>query len=238
MMNASENLNAAGLLTEQRRAHGTLVASSVMQLCRSAMETSARTIWLLSDPEREVRRDRCMQIVMEQLKQQSQFLKIDEETEINGHNPRPQHIIVMNREHRRKHAELLKTLKETYTFTRPPSFTKTVRLAAQWIDAHIPAHDTGELVACGLEDGARAFYSYGSSFVHGYFWMTDYVRNGRLFGMIADSLAAAINMTECAVALYECACRGPAESRPDARSYVPERLEPTIAQWARELYQA
>lgn len=238
MMNASENLNAAGFLTEQRRADGTLFASSVMQLCRSAMENSARTIWLLSAPEREVRRDRCLSFVMEQLKQQSQFLKIDEEGEASGRNPRPAQMVAMNREHRRKHAELLRTLHETYTFAKPPAFGKTITLAAQWVDTHIPAHDTGELADLGLEDGARTFYSYGSSFVHGYFWMKDYARNGRLFGMIADSLAAAVNMTECAVALYEAACRGAPDSNPDTPSHVPERLEPTIEQWARHLYQA
>jgi hypothetical protein len=37
-----------------------LYASSIMQLCRSAMETSTRTIWLVSDPDRNVRQDRCM----------------------------------------------------------------------------------------------------------------------------------------------------------------------------------
>ena len=60
MMNASKNQNAAGILIEERPNNGNVLASSIMQLCRSAMESSARTIWLLSSPVREVRRDRCL----------------------------------------------------------------------------------------------------------------------------------------------------------------------------------
>lgn len=52
MMNASENLNAAGILIEERPNNGNVLASSIMQLCRSAMESSAKTIWLLSSPDR------------------------------------------------------------------------------------------------------------------------------------------------------------------------------------------
>jgi hypothetical protein len=42
MMSAAENLNAAGLLIEQRSRNGNVHAMPVMQLCRSAMESSAR----------------------------------------------------------------------------------------------------------------------------------------------------------------------------------------------------
>ena len=76
MMNASENLNAAGILVEKRPENGNVHASSIMQPCRSAMDSSARTIWLLSDPDSEVRRDRCLSLLMEQLEQQRRFLKI------------------------------------------------------------------------------------------------------------------------------------------------------------------
>lgn len=60
LMNASENLNVAGLLVEQRAGSGSMHASSIMQLCRSAMEGSAPTIWILGAPAREVRRDRAL----------------------------------------------------------------------------------------------------------------------------------------------------------------------------------
>ncbi|OCB50714.1 hypothetical protein A5677_23280 [Mycobacterium malmoense] len=235
MMNATENLYAAASLVEERSKTRDLYASSIMQLCRSAMETSARTIWLLSDPDRDVRCDRCMSIEMEQLEQQSYFLKLEAEFEKRGRNPRPQNMIDDNVAHRANHAALLKRIKAAYSYNKPPSFTKTITQAAKWVDEHVPPHDTGELAQHGLEQGARSFYSYGSSFVHGYSWMSDYARGGVLFGMIADGLAAALNMTECAVCLYEAACRAPGGQRA-ADSHVPERLEPTIGNWSRELF--
>jgi hypothetical protein len=66
--------------------------------------------------------------------------------------------------------------------------------------------------------------------VRGYKWAVDYVPGVKLFGMIADSLAAAIFMTECAGALYVAVCRTAGEQRNTAESYVPKRLEPTIVQ--------
>ena len=54
-------------------------------------------------------------------------------------------------------------------------------------------------------------------------WITrpvDYGRKGHLFGIIADGLAAALFMTECAIALYEAACRGPGGRTPGEPSYV------------------
>jgi hypothetical protein len=42
LMNASENLNGAGLLVEQRSGSGSVYASSIMKLCRSAMEGCSR----------------------------------------------------------------------------------------------------------------------------------------------------------------------------------------------------
>jgi hypothetical protein len=49
--------------------------------------------------------------------------------------------------------------------------------------------------------------------------------------MIADTLAAAIYMTECAVALFEAACRGPERERETSESYFAAHLGPTIAAW-------
>lgn len=72
--------------------------------------------------------------------------------------------------------------------------------------------------------------------MHGYKWSVDYFPGVKLFGMIADSLATAIFMTECAVALYEASCRGPAGKSSSEQSSVPERLEPTIATWSTDLF--
>jgi hypothetical protein len=132
---------------------------------------------------------------------------------------------------------MLDDAKDAYAFDKTPPFTKMIRESAQWVDTHVPAHDTGEIANNGLESGARSFYSYGSSFIHGYKWMTDYSRGGTVFPLIADALAVTLNMVECAVCLFEAASRAPGGTRPDD-SYVPERFEPTIVAWSAELSDA
>ncbi|MDZ4233705.1 MAG: hypothetical protein U1C73_08070, partial [Dietzia sp.] len=97
------------------------------------------------------------------------------------------------------------------------------------------AHDAGEIANNGLESSAQQFYSYGSSFIHGYKWMTDYSRGGTVFPMIADALAVTLNMAECAACLFEAASRAPDGARPE-ESHLPERFEPTVAAWSAELF--
>ncbi|MGB8387184.1 hypothetical protein [Mycobacterium sp.] len=58
---------------------------------------------------------------------------------------------------------------------------------------------------------------------------------GTPFGIIADGLAAAVNMTGCAVVLFEAVSRDPSGHEPTTQSYVPPGLEPTIAAWT-QLY--
>lgn len=235
MMSAAECLSAVGVLVEQRDTNGAVFSIPVMQLCRSAMESSARTIWILGEPSREERIQRALRVLVEQLEQQTRFLKIEENNASNNANSRPAHIATMNREHQRKQAELVQRIKEAHPLPKPETFGKTIAFAAKWVDEHVPAHDTGELAANGLHGGATMFYSWGSSLVHGYKWAVDYARGMRLFPMIADSLAAAVFMTECAVALYEAACRKAGGER-DPASLAPIRLEPTVASWSRDLF--
>jgi hypothetical protein len=94
LMSASENLNAAGLLVQHRAGSGSVHASSIMQLCRSAMEGSARTIWILGDPDRAVRRDRALNVLVEQLEQQKRFLKIEEDNANWGRIPRRRTLLL------------------------------------------------------------------------------------------------------------------------------------------------
>lgn len=234
MMSAVECLGAVETLVQQRQ-NGSVYAVPVMGLCRSAMETSARTIWILSQPERGERIERALRVLVAQLEQQKRFLKIEDSNMSKNEARFSPELLAMNREHQRKQAELLKTLKDTYPLPVPDGFGKTIALAAAWVDEHLPAHDTGELAANGLHGGATAFYSWGSSLVHGYKWAVDYAPGVKLFPMIADSLAAAIFMTECAVCLNEAARRAPGGQR-SADSLIPERLEPTITAWSQELF--
>ncbi|OBI14920.1 hypothetical protein A5712_29795 [Mycobacterium sp. E2327] len=236
-MSAAESLHTAGILVARRKSHRQPHIAEVLQLCRVAMECAALTIWLLSDPLPEVRRDRCMAEEMEQLEQRRRFLVIGEQDETARPARYPQQMLVENAEHRRKYNDMLGKAKAAYTFAKTPSFTAMIKSSAQWVDAHVPVHDTGEIAANGLEGAARSFYSYGSSFIHGYKWMTDYARAGTVFTLIADALAVALNMVECAVCLFEAASRAPGGIRP-GESYVPERFEPTIVAWSAELFDA
>ena len=145
-------------------------------------------------------------------------------------------MLIENAEHRRKYNAMLDAAKAAYTFDKTPSFTKMIRESAHWVDSHVPAHDTGEIANSGWRSSARPFYSYGSSFIHGYKWMTDYTRGGTVFTLIADALAVTLNMVECAVCLFEAASRR--SGRSSRRVLVPERFEPTIAAWSTELFAA
>jgi hypothetical protein len=61
--------------------------------------------------------------------------------------------------------------------------------------------------------------------------MSDYVAGERdVLSQISDGLAAAVIMTECAVALFEAQATHPARSIVRARNY-PAWLEPTVAAW-------
>jgi hypothetical protein len=234
-MSAAESLNTAGVLVARRRSHRQPHIAEVLQLCRVAMESAALSIWLLSEGDRDVRRDRCMSQEMEQLEQRRRYLVIGEQDEADHPGRYPQKMLVENAEHRRKYNAMLTDAKAAYTFAKTPSFTAMIRSSAQWVDAHVPAHDTGEIAATGLESSARSFYSYGSSFIHGYKWMTEYARGGSVFPLIADALAVTLNMFECSVCLFEAASRAPGGGRPD-ECYIPERFEATIAAWSEELF--
>ena len=234
-MSAVECLHTAGILVARRRSHRQPHLAEVLQLCRVAMECSALTIWLLGDVNPEVRRDRCMSEEMDQLEEQRRYLAITGQAEDANPDRYPRQLLTENAEHRRKFNAMVDGAKGAYTVAKTPTFTGMIRESAQWVDAHVPAHDTGEIAKNGVEITARAFYSYGSSFIHGYKWMTDYARNGTVFHLIADALAVSLNMAECAVCLYEAASRKPGGARPET-SYLPMRFEPTIMRWSTELF--
>ena len=102
-----------------------------MQLCRSAMESSARTIWILGDPDCEVRRDRALNVLAEQLEQQKRFLVIADANATSGPNPLPPNLVTMNRAHQQKQANLVQRLRDNYAISKPESFSKTIALAAR-----------------------------------------------------------------------------------------------------------
>ncbi|HEY5854242.1 MAG TPA: hypothetical protein VIW24_09380, partial [Aldersonia sp.] len=140
-----------------------------------------------SDPSREVHRDRCMSEEMEQLEQRRLFLVVGEQDETARPTATRSRRWPRNADHRHKNNTMFDGAKAAYTFDKTPSFTKMIRESAQWVDAHVPAHDIGEIANHGLESSARSFYSYGSSFIRAYKWMTDFTGGGTVFTLIADA---------------------------------------------------
>ena len=111
--------------------------------------------------------------------------------------------------------------------SRPPSGECW---SAKWIDANPPAHAADEL-PLGMELGADRFYSIGSSFVHGFKWMTDYICDDEAtLKVVAEGFAAAVVMTECAVCLFEAPATNAARAAVRRANY-PDWLAPTVAAW-------
>ena len=93
-----------------------------------------------------------------------------------------------------------------------------------------PAAD--EIPCGGMTLGAKHFYAYGSSFVHGFKWMSDYIGNDEdTLKLVADGFGAAVIMTECAVALVEAQSAAPRLVSRRMKNY-PKWLRPTVAAWA------
>lgn len=89
----------------------------------------------------------------------------------------------------------------------------------------------GDEMGFGMQLSAERFYSYGCSFVHGYKWMTDYVKDDeQSLTLIADGFAAAVIMTESAICLFEAQCTTTAGAA-NRRKNHPEWLIPTIDAW-------
>ena len=230
--NATENLSAVAVLVKEQE-NGQLYAGEVMQLCRSAMDSAARAIWLLCDPSAEERASRGLTLVVNGLDEQAKFLGKQAAVLRSGTTIAPPEKFAQLADHSGKVDKALAHIKDTYTPTNFKGPLKTVTRAAAWIDGHRPAHDTGELAAGALLPNADSFYSMGSSPTHGLSWATDYASGGGIFRMMSDGLFCALIMTECAVALFETLSRDPADaSTPHEKARVPSNLEPTVQAWA------
>ena len=77
-MGASEQLLAAGQVHAEAITDGKLRTQAVATLCRAAVEASAKTIWLLGDTSRDVRRARCLGFIAHERNYQLGFLSIEE----------------------------------------------------------------------------------------------------------------------------------------------------------------
>jgi hypothetical protein len=234
-MNASENIVAAGqvfstALTRERR----LRTAPVATLCRSAVEASAKTIWLLGDTRREVRRARCLGAIESECEYQADDIDIEEAT-FAIRNDDARHAEYQRFQQRRQkfneRLEVITSLPESAR-ERPPGFTGYVNHAAEWIDANPPADALEELSFLGMSLLTRSFYSVGSSFVHGLRWVREYMqRETDLLRLTVTGFASAVIMTECAVALFEAQSINAASAGARAENY-PAGIASTVASWS------
>ncbi|MCH5644149.1 hypothetical protein [Gordonia sp. ABSL49_1] len=223
--NASCIVSLLPHVSDSERLH----APAAMNLCRTSMESAARTIWLLSPLDRETRRQRTTSLAGKEWHEQGAYFAHAE----NVHRGR---LTADEEAQRAEHAAQSKRFRDvaeaatTIGFDRP---TRAIEIAGAWIDDHPPAHAREEVTKFGVKHLAQQTYCITSSTVHGYKWVHEHVgSDGRgLFNGIADALAMALLMTETAVALFEALSFGDEPSdypRPD----YPARLEPTIEAWA------
>jgi len=235
VMNAAECLvgaaQAFGASLEQKRT-STL---STGILCRSAIENAAKTIWLLADSSRAVRRARSLGYTQREIGYQKGYIAAETrflDVRTDERRDADRRIFEETERRYRQRLDFLTSLPKS-TRQRPPSdYEFFVRWAGGWIDENPPPHvtDAGGL-QYGMSIGAERFYTVGSSFVHGYKWMTDYIGTEEdVLAQLADSLAAAVIMTECAVALYEAQATHPSRPQARRRNY-PDYLESTVSLW-------
>lgn len=228
IMNATDSLSAAAELIDGRSTSRNAHIAALLALCRSALESSAITVWLLCPTQRSDRRARCLGFTQAELSAQKSFHAAERQW-FDADPSRPQQP--QFNEHVRLFEERLKML-ENQPKKRPPNASDFPAEAGKWINQHPPAHDR-ELYANDFSHGVSRFYTLGSAIIHGFKWPTDYVQNNEqaTFGMVADGLAAAVGMAECAVTLYE--VHAQRRQPPSQRQRIyPPRLQPTIDNWS------
>jgi hypothetical protein len=235
VMNATDDLAAAAELIEWRPHSKNAHAAALLTLCRAAVESSARTIWLLSDTDRAIRRSCCVRFEASELDNQRGFHKSERDwydshpglQDGQDYGDFQQHVRLFD-----KRVEMLQKGMQATPKVSVPGSSEVVVVAAKWITKHRPSHDP-EPYADRFVEVATRFYRLGSGFVHGYKWAMDYVQVGELeiFRMVAERLGVAVGMAECAVALYEAQAQrhGSETSR---TLFYPNRLEPSVKEWS------
>lgn len=207
IMTATDNLAAIADLIDFRHTSKNAHIASLCTLCRTAVESAAKTIWLLSPTDRADRQARCIGFTHSELDAQRGFHSIERrrlqaqpDYEQGWLYPQfVEHVQLFD-----ERVAMMDGLKRAKT----PNSSSFPTKAANWIDTHPPAHDIEGAFGAKFETGVERFYSLGSGFVHGYKWAMDYVLLGELemFRMVADGLAAAVGIAECAVALLPHHC--------------------------------
>ena len=244
IFNAVDALTAVAELIEgrddsaNRKGSGDHHTTSILTLTRTAAESAATTIWLISNPERSERRSLSVRFTGSELNAQRAFHRhtrkwFDQDPEA-AQSVEYQDFIEHVRRFDGRVAMLERGQQET-----PKAKVKgsgdVVTAAAKWLDQHPPRHDGNGPYgnAIGFEDAAGRFYNLNSAIVHGLKWPLDYMPNGEIdmARMILEAVNIAVAMTECAVALFEAQAQNHT-MKTDRPILYPERLQPSVETWA------
>ncbi|WP_280460671.1 hypothetical protein [Nocardia carnea] len=236
LMSATDSVSAAAGLFTQSMHTRQLHAPAIAALCRSAVESAGRVIWLLSPEERQVRRDRCTAIALAEMKEQTNYNSNEVAALRQGSVSAPaKHVdefVKGSKELLDSYHRLEATYSQDADREKVRPFGKTAELAAAWLQMHVPPHDEGELQKNDVVLGTKRVYQLTSAVMHGYKWVNYYLYDGDLFALLADSFATAVNMTECGIALFEAQAQN--HQGPSGREkHYPRRLQPTVTAWAK-----
>lgn len=223
VMNACEHLVAAAEVIALALTQGQIRTSATAALCRIAMESSAKTIWLISETDTEERIRRCYGFLKAERGRQEEFEKLEDEALAARTDP----LAEADRADFDKRRARVAARQDKVAALPAGAITgpsggplKLVERAEAWMDEYLPRKADPELDAVMHPRSAKSFYSLGSGFVHGFKWLMGYVLDDRvlddspLLAITLDAFGNAIRMTEAAVSLYEAQSIGP---RPDPR---------------------
>lgn len=244
IFNAVDALTAVSELIDgrddsaDRKGSGDHHTSSILTLTRMAAESAATTIWLLSNPDRAVRRSLSVRFTASELNAQRAFHSYTHKWFDRGPGDKQSVAYQEFLEHVRLFNERVEMLKRGMDHTPKAKVLDggfVVAAAAKWLDQHPPQHDPvgpyGN--AIGFEDVAGRFYNLNSALVHGLKWPLDYMPNGeiQMARMIVESVNIAVTMGECAVALFEAQAQNHTTNT-DRPILYPDRLQPSVETWA------
>ncbi|MBE7193437.1 MAG: hypothetical protein INR66_13260 [Gordonia polyisoprenivorans] len=214
-MAAAENLTTVVRLIDDWDANGKTRTVSDVTLLRAAIESSARTVWLLSPTDRSVRRGRALIMTKSEVLAQKKYLeKVLASQRDSGD---PAYIGQVE-------ADLQKArtvLDELDSVPGSPTIEQIIELSSAWVDetAVNPQH-------APMRDSSRSLYAIASGIAHGYTWTTRHMRGVEdIFNITADFLYAAVSLLSAAVILHEAQAAGtssignrcPAHIRPVAK---------------------
>lgn len=187
-MAAAENLTSVVTAVDGWDGTGDLRSASVVTLCRAVMEASARTIWLLSNEDRDERRDRALRVTKDEMVRQKKFaeaLVVREGTEDRA----------AGLERCKKVLDVL----DDEGVRGAPTMEQMIEFAAGWVDETAPNRKNRP-----MGDSVKSMYSITSGVAHGHTWPTRYLDGPTsLFNVLADCLYVSVTLLSGAVVLYE-----------------------------------